>query len=599
MKINNTFFDKNEYNNKIGQKIKNSKPNKVKCDYDKESHALNLYIPFCGISKTIDARIITEDLQMQPQQEYLVDRKTGFYLSNSYINLSDPDIKPYIDNMQNNGSIIIGKQGIRTENMNDEVSRQHLKIRKDNYGRLIAQDLNSTNGTKIAKNVVVLDKLPQVPYKIQSGVKYLIAKNATLGLDNMPLALVDLKDRLKDMKDGDFLIAGRSKKADIQISDNHVSREHLKIQKYKNKIIIEDLNSTNGTFITGCTPATYKNDFSNITHSVYLQKGQPTLLPDDAQIHIADGVTLDLRNKNILKLLDERGSIIIGRSDNCDIKMDNFHEKLSREHLRLTRTRDGIVGTDLYSSNGTQLIPKNEIKPFYESMQNLNLSQSNIGDCFLLSAIYAIAHHPSGEKILNNMVKVDDNGNYIVTFHNSSPISVAPEELDGQINPNGKIKVSVSGELGLKAIERAYGKKIKYGLVSRFANFLDHNSERTLFLGIDQGGTCSNAMKILTGSSIRTLSSKGDLKWAFEEIDKNGGQNTYIINCSTPNKGKGDYMDADKRFIKNHMYIVGGYDIQHKRIDIINPHDTRYVYPITFDEFSQYFDNLYWANPNS
>lgn len=598
MKINNTFFDKNEYNNKIGQKVKSPKTNDVQSDYDKESHALNSYIPFCGISKTINATVLTKDLKMDPKLEYLVDKNTGFYLSNSYINLSNPSIKPHIDNMQNNGSIIIGKQGIRTENMNNEVSRQHLKIRKDNYGRLLAQDLNSKNGTRIAQNVVVLDKFPITPYRIQAGTKYLVAKNAVLGLYNMPLALADLKDRLKNMKDGDFLIAGRSKNADIQIPDNHVSKEHLKIQKHKNGIIIEDLNSTNGSYITGCTPVTYENDFSNITHSTYLQKGCPTLLPDDAQIHIVSGVTLDLRNKNILKQLNEKGSIIIGRGKDCDIKMPALHDGLSRQHLQLKRTRDGIIGVDLGSKNGTQIIPKNEIKPFYENVRNLRLSQSNIGDCYLLSAIYSIAHHPSGEKILNDMVKVDDDGNYIVTFHNSSPITVTPEELDGQVNFDGKIKGSVSGELGLKALERAYGKKIKYDKMMKFSKFLNNDSEGTLFLGIDQGGTCDEAMKILTGSPIRALSSKGDLKWAFGEIDKDGGQNTYIINCSTPDIKNSDYVDENKRFIKNHMYVVSGYDVQNEIIQIINPHDTRYTYPITFDEFSKYFDNLYWANPN-
>jgi len=49
----------------------------------------------------------------------------------------------------------------------------------------------------------------------------------------------------------DTLYLGRSAESDIQVKDKFVSRKHLKILKKGNKYFIEDLRSTNGTFVNG------------------------------------------------------------------------------------------------------------------------------------------------------------------------------------------------------------------------------------------------------------------------------------------------------------------------------------------------------------
>lgn len=48
---------------------------------------------------------------------------------------------------------------------------------------------------------------------------------------------------------GDVTYVGRSPRNDIQIKDKSVSRRHLKISVRKGSIVVEDLNSTNGTFV--------------------------------------------------------------------------------------------------------------------------------------------------------------------------------------------------------------------------------------------------------------------------------------------------------------------------------------------------------------
>ena len=51
--------------------------------------------------------------------------------------------------------------------------------------------------------------------------------------------------------DQDEIIIGRDSDNDVQIDNVAVSREHAKISRGPNSYLIEDLNSTNGTFING------------------------------------------------------------------------------------------------------------------------------------------------------------------------------------------------------------------------------------------------------------------------------------------------------------------------------------------------------------
>jgi len=57
---------------------------------------------------------------------------------------------------------------------------------------------------------------------------------------------------IKELKiDQDKIIIGRDSGNDVQIGNVAVSREHAKIIRNQNHYLIEDLNSTNGTFVNG------------------------------------------------------------------------------------------------------------------------------------------------------------------------------------------------------------------------------------------------------------------------------------------------------------------------------------------------------------
>lgn len=71
---------------------------------------------------------------------------------------------------------------------------------------------------------------------------------------------------------GGGLVAGRSAEAGLQLDDTFVSGHHARFVITQEGLVVEDLGSTNGTFVNGA------------------EIGQPTLLAPGDQVTIGDGV---------------------------------------------------------------------------------------------------------------------------------------------------------------------------------------------------------------------------------------------------------------------------------------------------------------------
>lgn len=312
-----------------------------------------------------------------------------------------------------------------------------------------------------------------------------------------------------------------------------------------------------------------------------LKNGNKQIIPNGAQIWLGKTYTLDTRNPQISGLIDKRGSIIIGSNSNCNIPVDSFYNGIAPKHAQLTKTQDGIC-VQCLSDRGMKVVSGNDIKPFLTGVENLPMSQGNIGDCYLLATIYALSHNTKGQEMLKNMVNIDKDGNYIVTFKNQKPICVKPDELDGETYNDGTVKYSVAGDLSLRAIERAYAKLIR----KPYNNF---NMQQ-----LNMGGYPEDALYTLTGIEADVLPAGQGL----ESILKKPAAETanYILLCSTPSKGNfGRYMDSEKRFISAHAYAMKSIDAKNKTVEIVDPHDTRVSETISLDEFKNMFDCIYYA----
>lgn len=177
-------------------------------------------------------------------------------------------------NLSTDKEIIFGRQGTGDgfhEIAHPLISRKHLRIGNEN-GVLYLVDFGSTNGSWLNNEKLI----PQQRYILKAGDKIHFSSNhiatiiieAAMGTSSqaervpLPVQTPDLKqpkisnpdasligDLEKALVDKSQIIIGRSSDCDIVISDMSVSRKHAKVSKEQGQYFVEDLNSTNGTFL--------------------------------------------------------------------------------------------------------------------------------------------------------------------------------------------------------------------------------------------------------------------------------------------------------------------------------------------------------------
>ena len=319
------------------------------------------------------------------------------------------------------------------------------------------------------------------------------------------------------------------------------------------------------------------------SHIKTLEKNKSTIVPNDSQLRLGNEYTLNLRNPNLQDELNKKGSIVVGTAQTANIALPTFYNKVNSEHLMLTKQGSQILAKNLGSTHGTQIIPKEQIKAFQTGTKNLELAQGEIGDCFVLATLYSLSHTPAGQKILENMVKVDDNGNYVVTFKDKDPITITPQELDSERKTDDKDWAC--GEMGTKAIERAFAKLIK-------TNPLLCNSVQ-----IDKGGKITDAFKLITGKECSMHKIEEQTSDSIFSAITEKGLETQFLTCSTPHNGiYGKFMNGSSKFITGHAYSIKNINTEDKTIEIVNPHNTKKSETISWDDFKTMFEYVYIAD---
>ncbi len=541
----------------------------------------------------VDARFVNFDVPLVQDMKYAVSEDAQFFIGNNFIDLANPSIRPYIYSLKLGDNFVLGRNTLNPTGwrINDE-NDKHIQISRNNNGQLLAANISKTHPVTLLRNVITPQNLSS-PFRLEPGKNYFLPNNSIIQMAGTIVPLRSLENVTAPLQEGQSLILGRGAGANILYDDDNVSRNHLQLTKRGNGFLVKDLHSLNGSAFLDVEKH-YQSDLSQINSIVKLQRGIPTKVPNDSQLYLGYDMTLDMRNTNILDELDKKGRITIGRSQDSDFVVSQFYNQVSNEHLILEKDGNDIIATDVSRTNGTVVIPKNQIQPFYGDLNNLSLNQGNIGDCYLLSAIYALSRNPRGQQILRNMVSVADDGSYIVRFYNKAPIAVKANELDGQIKSNGKQKRSVSGDLGIKAIERAYAKMLKNEREKKLLP--DFNPEMTMFYKIDKGGYVDVAVKKLSGINMNAYSTRKSSVNNILNYISSTGVNNHITACTTPNKANYDgYVDPQQRFISGHAYAIKDVDALRRTISIVNPHNTKNTYMINWDEFSRYFDYLYDA----
>jgi pSer/pThr/pTyr-binding forkhead associated (FHA) protein len=144
----------------------------------------------------------------------------------------------------------------------NQVSRHHARITRQPEGFVI-EDLNSVNGTFVNGQRVTRQRL-QSGDEIQIGQTTMIVQApsvVTAPPERAPRRPLRARAGLRVMSaDGpgefvplraDPLTIGRTPDNNLALPDSQVSRHHARIARQPEGFVIEDLNSTNGTFING------------------------------------------------------------------------------------------------------------------------------------------------------------------------------------------------------------------------------------------------------------------------------------------------------------------------------------------------------------
>ncbi|MBN1659176.1 MAG: FHA domain-containing protein [Anaerolineae bacterium] len=165
------------------------------------------------------------------------------------------------------------------------------------------------------------------------------------------------------------ILVGRAHQVALRLAYYGVSGRHCLLRVEQAQVTIEDLGSTNGTFVNGnrlpsYVPVPLTRDDRVQIGPFYLalttvDSGASRRLPLEigaAQRDQAAAPSAPRRPKqSITQQLDlsrlSKGEVLLGRASDCDIKLD--HPAVSRYHARLRRRHAGWLVEDLGSVAGT------------------------------------------------------------------------------------------------------------------------------------------------------------------------------------------------------------------------------------------------------
>lgn len=195
------------------------------------------------------------------------------------------------------------------------------------------------------------------------------------------------------------------------------------------------------------------------------------------------------------------------------IEVNNGDEKYSH-----TLEKDKVIYLENNTNGNTRIssekLPNGKIDEKF--------TQGNVGDCWLLSTINALASKENGLKILNDSVHVNDDNSVTVDLKGKNKQYTIP--LEELVSEKGS-----SGDLDVKAIEIAVKKYLE--------------EEDKMVLGKFEGNVASTATDILVGKtkSVWKLMSECVSNWMFgfsdNDIREFNAQDKIFVGATTKYSG--------------------------------------------------------------
>ena len=218
--------------------------------------------------------------------------------------------------------------------------------------------------------------------------------------------------------------------------------------------------------------------------------------------------------------------------------------------------------------------------------------KQRIGDCYLLSVIYALSRNKDGQKVLENLIKFDDDDNYVIKFHNYDEVKVSEKELEENAFSDGDRIVQL--------LEYAFGKARNEKLYKNNLSIEDALNDGWQSVTInDICGWKADEITPVSDKKKRVFSHYFDklapVKSKVILLAETENSENYK---QTVNGEDYYFCDEDFKFPASHSFIITDIDSENKMLDIVDPHDTKEKkYTISYDEFSDIFSALIISAP--
>lgn len=275
------------------------------------------------------------------------------------------------------------------------------------------------------------------------------------------------------------------------------------------------------------------------------------------------------------------------------------------------------VGTLCYEGNNLYIIKENSVNKLnltkevfdvlFPGESLMDFSQGQIGDCYFLSATYALLNNPEGREKVLNCFSLDNDDNLLISFPEKVPLRFKAVK-----NENDKIisfelvayaHDDVGGSLGWKLLEEAYS-AVRNGYLNKNESTVDSvdpelyilNIKNTLHAGYPTEvwnlfGFINTHIIYPTRSRDKNLSVS-----LLDYLNKNG-----VISCSSKILSDDQEIEAERLGIApHHAYALVTVEKNENgdisKIFLVNPHNTICYFVLTPDQFDTYFDAIYYCD---